>query len=460
MPESPIDSTLAAIGENGGRARISRRQALGLMAAVGLVKIKGTPDADPVLKRVTQGLPTTSAVRFTTWTSNVTKVRIRLETLSGVVLRRSTAVTPDGDGYSQLAITALPPNTELRYQVEGQQLGGPWNSLGQLRPARTAPPEGASFRWLAWACTHHDEVEGDRAPYDLAMSRSPAFGLLCGDQNYRDITSTDPADHRQAWENAWAETPGMYDLMANVPHGVEVSDHDSGEGSNRGAGSEAIPAQIDAFFQMLPQTDRHPGGTRAFAFSWSSFSFICPDFRNTHRTDPRDSGPQTAYGATQMGWISDRISEAKAAGHFIFYISDAVWLGTTLGSKKDCLASYPDDRQQISDWLLSYPHMIVNFDFHHLTLNQNGTQNPSGGPVVGAAGMIANSGNLVGDGYYNWYHPPVLPRVPVREFVDFDCADQADRWIITAHFFDTKVDGSQEINTATWERLKPRPAAG
>jgi hypothetical protein len=367
----------------------------------------------------------------------------------------SVPVAPDSDGYARVRIDGLPAATELEYRVQAQFGGGFWTGLGGWRPARTAPPPGTaepSFRWLGWSCVHHEKDSRDQLPFLRAMRRAPQFGLLCGDQNYSDVRALNVRAHLAAWEKAWRHVPGMHDLMANVPHGVEVSDHDSGEGGNRGSSSRAIPYQMSAFYKMLPQ-DSQVSETRAFAFTWGRFDFICPDFRTEFRTSafkyPADDPRKTSYGAAQMAWIGERITAAKAAGHFIFFITDAVWLGGyQMKNKPDCHANYQVDRRTIADQLVGYPHMIVDFDFHCLRLNADGGGSPSGGPVVGAAGMVANSGNFRGDGVYSWLHNH--PGKPVREFVDFDCSDSGTTWTVTANFFDVLVDRMNPINQHTW----------
>jgi hypothetical protein len=133
----------------------------------------------------------------------------------------------------------------------------------------------------------------------------------------------------------------------------------------------------------------------------------------------------------------------------VFFVTDAVCLGGfQMKHKPDCHANYQVDRRKIADLLVGYPHVIVDFDFHCLRLNADGGGSPSGGPVVGAAGVIANSGNFRGDGVYTWVHNE--PGRPVREFVDFDCADDGARWTITANFFDVLVDAQNPIYQHTW----------
>jgi hypothetical protein len=157
-----------------------------------------------------------------------------------------------------------------------------------------------------------------------------------------------------------------------------------------------------------------------------------------------------------MAWIGERIAAAKAAGHFVFFVSDAVWLGGDhMEHKPDCHANYRADRQTIADQLTGYPHMIVDFDFHCLRLNATGVGGPSGGPVVGAAGMVANGGNFRGDGVYSWIHN--RPGHAVREFVDFDCSDDGSRWTVTANFFDVLVDRQNPINQHSWTWDVPAP---
>ena len=409
----------------------------------------------PAVRHVRFGNATASSLDAVICTTDVTQARVRARDRgTGQHEVTSPAGEPDEYGYVGVSCQDLRPHTEYEYRPE-VLVDDQWLSAGAWRGSLwTLPRSGqplSKFRFLAGACITLNETEV--RPFNRAQRRRPEFCLWSGDQNYANSTATSEDPHLAAWEQKFASVRGLHNMVERLVGWWEVSDHDSGEGGNHGVGNEATTFQQAAMRRQLPMQPEQVPGTRAYAFTYGRIHFVGPDFRTTKRSHhnvlPDDHPDKTALGVDQRDWLLDQIRTAHAAGFLVVLVSDAVWLGEDMGSKRDCWASYRFERGLIGDALADGPSMVLQFDFHCL-LYAAAEHNPYGNcPVLGGAGLVAPFNNLRGDAVYDWILP-ALWGSQIRVFWDHDVEDVGTSFVWTAYANDAIDDKVLHSVALTW----------
>ncbi len=275
----------------------------------------------------------------------------------------------------------LVPDTEYAFHVEVD--GQPDRGRGRGR-FRTAPDGPASFRFVVGACAR---TGSNGAVFDALAAEDPLFYLNLGDIHYANLSSTDPADHRAAYERLLTR-PAQAALYRRVPIAYVWDDHDYGE--NDSAGDAPGRAAVRrAYRQVVPH---HPlviedDGPIHQAFTIGRVRFVLTDSRS-ERTGT------TMLGGPQLEWLVDELVRASQTHALVIWGNPVPWNGEP-DPGADGWRGFPDERRQIADALAAAEVdnlVMVAGDAHMVALDDGSntdfsTDGSGGFPLLHAAAL-------------------------------------------------------------------------
>ena len=289
----------------------------------------------------------------------------------------------------------LQPDTVYYYGWEGQ-------ASGQFR---TFPSGKADIVFAFASCA---KTGSSHPVFESIAEQNPLFFLHTGDLHYEDIRKNDVEIFREAYSRVFS-SPQQNACLRKMPWIYMWDDHDYGP-NNSNASSPSRPAAMQSYRETVPHyplalgTD--PDKPVAQAFTVGRVRFILTDLRSAKQ--PRE----TMMGEEQLEWFTSEVLRSHRSHAMVVWLSSVPWISPK-GSSRDNWGGFPDERQEISDFLTR--NRITNFfvisgDAHMLAFDDgsNNTYASNGkGPgfPVFQAGALDQRGSVKGGPYSGGTHP-------------------------------------------------------
>lgn len=234
-----------------------------------------------------------------------------------------TVRTSSNDYYmATFELAGLKPDTEYHYAYEVN------GKLERTRRGqfRTYPAGPASFSFAYGSCANTASTSD---VFNAIRANKPLFFLNCGDFHYLNLTNSDVAKFRAAYDLVLS-SPQQSDLYRSTAFFYMWDDHDfGGNNSNRKATSQRAVKQ--AYHEYAPHYQlAEPVGEAPIyqSFSVGRAKFIVTDLRSD-RDDPKkkDDADKTLMGPQQKEWFKQELLSANGKYPLIFWVSSVPWLG-------------------------------------------------------------------------------------------------------------------------------------
>lgn len=251
--------------------------------------------------------------------------------------RQTAALTPQmsDDFVLTLRLSDLEPDREIYYEVLTS--GAP---ATPLRSFRTASRGDSRVRIAFGSCTN-TEHRPEAPIFTQIAAAAPDMMLMLGDNHYADSTVT---DRLETFLRHSREDPHFASLVASTPTLATWDDHDYA-GNDLYGDVPGRDESLEVFTRYWANGTYGSDGesgvwTRA---SWGDVDVFLLDTRY-HRSDAR----RTMLGATQLGWLKDELVASRAT--FKVLASSSQW---SLGGSADSWASFPEERDEVLDFIMS-----------------------------------------------------------------------------------------------------------
>lgn len=431
------DPELAAEDSTGDMTFTLAQARAGNAWVAGLRPDTGAGPTPTLVQPAFLGSPAPGGVTAAVRTSNASSVRLKVATNStlttGVVY--SQAQVPDADGRAKLVVTGLAPDTTYHYGVE---LDGVVDTAKQ-GTFTTLPKAGApaSFSFGMGSCMSTG-VATDAMT--RCRARGPRFFLQMGDFHYNDVSSSDPADYRAAYD-AQLQVPSIAAMLSNVPTVYAWSDHDyQGNNTHGGATNKAVVQAV--YRQLIPHLALPAADSIQQTFVVGRVRFIVTDERS-HKSaqSATDDASKTMLGATQKAWFKDLVDSCPEK--VILWVGDTPWTGAKVAGD-DHWASYDTERQELADhFAASGKHVIRLAGDAHMLAADDGTNSPGGIPVLQAAPLNRTASRKGGPWTSGPY--PDSGNSTVRQYGFVEVTDDGETIEIEFTGYDT-----DDVARATW----------
>jgi prolyl oligopeptidase len=219
-------------------------------------------------------------------------------------------------------LAGLKPDTEYHYAYEVN---------GKLERAkrgqfRTFPASAASFSFAYASCA---DTASTRDVFDTIRENKPLFYMNCGDFHYLNLTNSDVAKFRAAYDLVLS-SPQQSDLYRSTAFFYMWDDHDfGGNNSNRKATSQrAVKRAYNEYVPHYQLTEPVGEAPIHQSFNVGRVKFIVTDLRSD-RDDPKkkDDAEKTLMGTQQKEWFKQELLSANGKYPLIFWVSSVPWLG-------------------------------------------------------------------------------------------------------------------------------------
>ena len=294
---------------------------------------------------------------------------------------RTLQAAADGDGAVSFPLGGLDPATPYEYRVS---LDGAASLTGTFRTFGEGP---WSFRLAFSACAD----TGSQSPvFDAIRAADPALFLHLGDFHYEDISRSDPAAYRRAYD-AVLGSPAQGRLYRSVPIAYTWDDHDFGA-NNANSTSRSRPVAQAAYRQLVPHyplADGEAGGIHQ-AFDMGRVRVIVTDSRSYRTSSRGDRQARTILGARQRQWLKDELT-AAAGAPLVVWANSVPWIaGATSG--RDHWGSYALEREEIANHIASLGLgrrlIMLSGDAHMVALDDGTNSNYATGAGRDAPGFV------------------------------------------------------------------------
>lgn len=220
-------------------------------------------------------------------------------------------------------IGGLRPDTQYYYAIETEH----GRDLDVLKGSfRTFPQRPKSFSFAYGSCARTASTSGI---FDTIRELRPLFFMNVGDFHYLDITNSEVARFRSAYD--WVlSSPQQSDLYRSTAFVYMWDDHDFG-GNNSFRGASSHQAALRAYEEYVPH---YPliagGGDRPIyqAFNVGRAKFILTDLRSDRDSvTNRDDASKSMMGPQQKAWFKQELLSARGKFPLIFWVSSVPWIG-------------------------------------------------------------------------------------------------------------------------------------
>jgi hypothetical protein len=375
-------------------------------AMTGLVVFKVTPSAPPppTPKAVQWGLahPASISSVKVSFELDATATDAEVEVVDYntlAVVATSGIIATDSEKIAQATITGLDPNTRYKWRVKTTANGLDTAFTGSFY---TNWNRGTVKTYNVALIADQQVNNNDYTAYPRVLAFAPVAMLSDGDHPYIDESANTPATFRSKYRTLL--TNASWRSLANVtPYAYIYDDHDWGGNDSFGSSASA-PAVATEFRRFFPVPTYAGSATQAHSFVLGRVRHIMMDLRAE-----RIAGVQI-MSATQLQWVKDEITAAKAAVQaFVLHSSSPCHVpASQAAAQPDTWAPYAAQRTAIYDHIQSIGMQLAGFWRHddaHMLAYEDGTN--SHYSTDGSFGMVmictaaVSSGASVKGGTYS-----------------------------------------------------------
>lgn len=294
----------------------------------------------------------------------------------------------------KFAITGLTADTQYRCVPND----GTDDLTGHEFYFKTFPAGAADLKFVHWSCSN---LATNARHHNLA-AKDPDMVVCMGDWHYSDINSTTESNYYPAYVTNYTSA-NQKDIYKSHPFTRVWDDHDfSGNDSDSTAIGKTQSAATHRKFiphYTLPDTTNNVAVYHSFVAG--RVRFVIMDVRSEKTTTQQIS-------ATQLQWVKDEITAAKAAGQIVVLGSPTPWIGTgvnndsdTWGAESNRAAQRAEIGTHIRGLGMGNSIFLIAGDAHMLAYDDgtNNTYGTGGGPnfkVFHGAGLGRSGSNKGG----------------------------------------------------------------
>jgi hypothetical protein len=302
--------------------------------------------------------------------------------------------------WVSLSSTALDPSTSYAYRIELD--GTVDTSLAHTGRFATPSDGPASFSFVTASCNGLS----DHPVWQAMGAFDPLFFLCLGDLHYADPTSSDPAEHRNAYEQQVLAHAPAAEFLRNTPLVYIWDDHDYCGNASDSSATGRSAARL-AYRECVPHYPLARTGIDEpldHAFTAGRVRFIVSDLRST-------KSDSAMMGAAQELWLRNELIYARDHDLVAAWISSLTW--NSIGWPENW-GSQPEERRALSDFMREQAIrdlFILSGDAHMLAIDDGthadhstGGDSPYRYPILQAA-AITRGGSYKGGTFSHGYFP-------------------------------------------------------